>query len=133
MKTHSKEMEMAINKIVGMLKNFKEVIDAVISDKSMVRDWVENLILVQTYIGIKFQEAILKKTAQKVGKDYRLATPKEESGGIDGFINNTPVSIKPSTYKLEKNRLEEKIKAKIVYYEKLDKGIEFEFDLDDFK
>lgn len=132
LKNHSKEIETATDKILKMLEKFKEIVGAMVSEKLMVKNWIEDLILIQTYVGLKFQEVIFKRVAKEVKKDYRLATPKEESGGIDGFINNTPVSIKPLTYKLEKKRLEEKIKAKIIYYEKLDKGIEFEFDLDDF-
>lgn len=133
LKNHPKEIETATDRMLKMLKKFKEIVNAMISDKSMVKSWVEDLILIQTYVGLKFQEVILKRIAKEVKKGYRLAIPKEESSGIDGFINSIPVSIKPSTYKLEKKRLEEKIKAKIVYYEKLDKGIEFEFELDDFR
>lgn len=133
LKNHSKEIETATDKMLKMLEKFKEIVSAMISDKSVVRNWIEDLILIQTYIGIKFQEVILKRIAREVKKDYRLAVPKEESGGIDGFINNIPVSIKPSTYKLEKKRLKENIKAKIIYYEKLDRGIEFEFNLNDFR
>lgn len=133
LKTHSKEIETAIDKVLKMLEKFKETLGSIIANKIIIRNWIEDLILMQTYIGVKFQEVILKIIAQKIKKKYRLATPKEESKGIDGFINDTPISIKPSTYKLEKKRLEEKIKTKIIYYEKLDDGIEFEFNLNDFK
>ncbi len=133
LKTHPKELEDATSRILKMLENFKEVINKITSEKVMIKDWIEDLVLVQTYIGIRFQEVILKRIAKESGKNYRVSTPKEESKGIDGFINNIPVSIKPLTYKLEKKRLGEEIKAKIVYYEKLDKGIEFKFDLNNFK
>ena len=133
LKTHSEQIEIAVNKITKMLENFKEAINLATKDKTIIRKWVEDLILSQTYIGVRFQEAILKRISKKTGKKYRIATPEEESRGIDGFINNVPVSIKPLTYKLERKRLEEKIKAKIIYYEKLEDGIEFEFNLDDFK
>jgi len=55
------------------------------------------LVLVKTFIGLKFQEAILKKVASIMGKTYRLTKPEEEAKGIDGFIGDIPVSIKPST------------------------------------
>jgi hypothetical protein len=68
-------------------------------------------------VGLRFQEAILKELSSRLGKKYRLAKPEEESKGIDGFIDNIPVSVKPETYKLERD-LKEKIKAPIIYYRK---------------
>lgn len=58
---------------------------------------------------------------------YRLADPKEESQGIDGFIGNIPISIKPITYKT-KNALREEIKTKIISYNKTKSGLEIEAD-----
>jgi hypothetical protein len=48
--------------------------------------------------------------------------PEEESKGIDGFIGDIPVSIKPSTYKV-KGSLPETISCKVIYYEKIKDGI----------
>jgi len=59
-------------------------------------------------------------------KNYRLANPDEESKGIDGFIGDIPVSIKPETYKIKKG-LNESIKVKMVYYEKIKNGIEVDY------
>jgi len=59
-------------------------------------------------------------------KNYRLANPDEESKGIDGFIGDIPVSIKPETYKIKKS-LNESIKVKMVYYEKIKNGIEVDY------
>jgi len=59
-------------------------------------------------------------------KNYRLANPDEESKGIDGFIGDIPVSIKPETYKIKKS-LNESIKVKMVYYEKIKNGIEIDY------
>lgn len=119
-------IENAIKRISEMLNNFKEVIEKI--DETMIRRWVEDLVLVKTFIGIRFQEAILKHLSLKLGKKYRLASPEEEAKGIDGFLDNIPISIKPITYKLEGKRLQEKIKAKIIYYKKVDDGIEFDID-----
>jgi hypothetical protein len=114
----------ATTKIMNMLTNFKNVISKV--DERVVREWVEDLVLVKTFIGLRFQEVILKRIASLTGKKYRMATPEEESKGIDGFIDGVPVSIKPITYKLEKGRLIEKIKGKVIYYKKVEDGIEFD-------
>lgn len=78
--------------------------------------------LIKTFIGLKFQEAILSKAAQILGTDYRFASPDEEAQGIDGYVGNTPVSIKPETYKA-KQSLQEKIAARLIYYEKVKDGI----------
>jgi len=78
----------------------------------LIKKWVEDLVLEKTFIGLRFQEAILKKVASIKNTNYRLSEPKEESQGLDGFIGNEPVSIKPSTYKT-KNALREEIKQRL--------------------
>lgn len=48
--------------------------------------------------------------------------PKDEKKGIDGYIGNVPVSLKPITYK-HKEMLAEKIDIDIIYYEKQKNGL----------
>ena len=50
-----------------------------------------------------------------------------EARGIDGYIGEIPVSIKPTTYK-SKNMLQEKIDSTIIYYDKVKDGIKVELD-----
>jgi len=114
----------AVEKISDMLGNFKEVMDEI--DEKTIRAWVEDLVLVKTFVGIRFQEAILKRIAHMFRKKYRLAEPEEEAKGIDGFIEDVPISIKPHTYKVEAKRLQEKIRVCIIYYEKTEDGIKFD-------
>ena len=118
-------IENATERISEMMNNLKEVIKSI--DKSMIKKWAEDLVLEKTFIGLRFQEAILKKVASIKNTNYRLAEPKEESQGIDGFIDDTPVSIKPITYKT-KNALREEIKAKIIFYNKTKSGLEIDAD-----
>ncbi|MEM2179126.1 MAG: MjaI family restriction endonuclease [Candidatus Aenigmatarchaeota archaeon] len=113
----------AVRRIKKMIKNFKEVIEKI--DEELIQEWIEDLVLTQTFIGLRFQEAILKKLSLLSGKKYRMATPKEESKGIDGFIGNIPVSIKPETYKIKK-MLREEIKAQIIFYKKEKNKIVFD-------
>jgi hypothetical protein len=119
-------IEKATAKIAKKIKEFENVMEKI--DKNIIREWVEDLVLVKTFIGLRFQEAVLKKIAVSLNKTYRLATPEEEAKGIDGFVGDIPISIKPETYKVEKGRLGERIEAKIVYYVKTEDGIEFEFE-----
>ncbi len=117
---HPKAIENASEKINEMVNNLKEAIQKI--DKTMIREWVKDLVLEKTFIGLRFQEAILKKVAGIKKEKYGLSTPQEESKGIDGFIGNDSISIKPITYKT-KNSLRENIDAKIIYYDKTKNGL----------
>ena len=124
LKKYPKAIEMATNKLRDMVINLKNSINKI--DDEIIKKWVKDLVVVKTFVGLKFQEAILKKGAEIIKKNYRLATPNEESKGIDGFIDDIPVSIKPETYKIKKG-LNESIKVKMVYYEKIKNGIEVDY------
>jgi hypothetical protein len=124
LKKYPKAIEMATKKLKDMVTNFKDSINKI--DDKIIKKWVKDLVVVKTFIGLKFQEAILKKGAEIMKKNYRLSSPAEESKGIDGFIGDIPVSIKPETYKIKKG-LSENIKLKIIYYEKLKDGIEVDY------
>jgi hypothetical protein len=115
----------AVQRIAGMIENLKEALDKI--DRDMIERWVRDLVIVQTFIGLRFQEAILRKVAEVRGVSWRLATPEEEAQGIDGYIGDEPVSIKPETYDV-KAALPETIAVKIIRYRKLRTGIEIEFD-----
>lgn len=98
-----------------MIEELKTAINKI--DESMVKKWVADLVLDKTFMGLRFQEVILKRIAKLKGSTYRLANPSEESKGIDGFIGEIPVSIKPESYKT-KAMLNEEISVKIIFYEK---------------
>lgn len=89
----------------------------------------EEWVLVKTYTGLKFQEAILRKLSEIKGCDFRLAEPLEEAKGIDGYVGEDAYSIKPSTYE-GMQFLSETIDIKIIIYEKKKNGIEFEIEDD---
>lgn len=122
---HPEAISTAANKIFDMVNNFKDVMTKI--DKEMVERWVKDLVIIKTFIGLKFQEAILKTVASFFQTTYRLAEPAEEAIGIDGFIGNKPVSIKPTTYEIKKS-LAEVIQAPILFYEKVKDGIRITFD-----
>jgi uncharacterized protein YukE len=114
----------ATEKILQKLKELKNSLNNI--DRTMVEQWVRDLLIVKTFVGLKFQEAILKKGAELKRTNYRLAEPEEESKGIDGYIGDVPVSIKPHTYKI-KASLPEHIDIKIIYYKKINDGIEVDY------
>ena len=107
-----------------MIENFKEAINKI--DKEVIEKWVRDLVIVKTFVGLRFQEALLKKGSELLREDCRLASPGEEAKGIDGFIGKIPVSIKPHTYDL-KASLPEHIDCKIIRYKKTDDGVEVDY------
>ncbi len=110
----------ATDKIFEKLQEFKDVLKEI--DRGTVEKWVRDLVIVKTFVGLRVQEAILKKGSEIKGTYYYLSEPDEEAKGIDGYIGNIPVSIKPHTYNV-KASLPERVEVKILYYEKIDDGI----------
>ena len=122
---HPEAINVATHKIVEMLELLKSAMNKI--DRSLVEQWVKDLVIVKTFVGLRFQEAILKKVAENQKRSYKLASPQEESQGIDGFIGDRPVSIKPATYE-SKRALSEDIRANIIYYTKRKDGIIVEYE-----
>ena len=120
LKTHPGTIKEATKRISDKLKEVKGSFDNI--DDKLIERWVEDLVLVKTFIGLRVQEAILKKLAEIKGVKPRLATPQEESKGIDGFIGEVPVSIKPKTYELMKH-LQDRIGVRTILYEKTEDGV----------
>jgi len=115
----------ATEKILLKVEELKNALNKI--DQTTVEQWVRDLVIVKTFVGLRFQEAILKKVAEIKGANYRLSQPNEEAKGIDGYIGDIPISIKPHTYKA-KASLSEHIDAKIIYYKKIDSGIEVDYE-----
>ena len=120
-------IDAATNKIMSMVENFSEAVQKI--DPAMIKSWVEDLVLVKTFAGLRFQEAILRKLSEIKGCAYRLAEPHEESQGIDGFVGEEAYSIKPNTYDAMPT-LAESIEVKIIFYEKKSDGVMFEIPED---
>lgn len=85
------------------------------------------MIIVKTYQGLKVQKIILRKVASALGKTLTPATSADESKGIDGYIDDTPVSVKPSTLDI-KPELLDNLPECIIFYEKASTGLKITFD-----
>jgi hypothetical protein len=108
-------IEEATEKVHDMIQKMREAMKKI--DEDMTRRWIEDLVLYKTYTGLgRNEEAIFKKLAKEYSLEYTRSTPSEEARGIDGYLGEQPVSIKPITYQ-QKDRLQEDIDAPIVYYE----------------
>ncbi len=124
LKQHPEAIKNATERIVEMMQNLKEAMTRI--DKELIEQWVKDLVIVKTFIGPRFQKSILKAVATELGKPFRLSSPEDESKGIDGYIGNDPVSIKPITYQ-SKQALQESIKVTMIFYQKEKNGISIEF------
>lgn len=118
-------IERASDKIYTQVQNLRKAIFLI--DQDMVKQWVEDLVIYKTFNGLYVQKAILASLAERAHNTYRLATPEEESKGIDGFVGNIPYSIKPDTYKTM-GRLPEIINVKMIYYSKTKTGLKIEVE-----
>ena len=118
-------VENATAKIYTQVQNLKEAIQLI--DRDMVQRWVEDLVITKTYNGMYVQKAILAKLGNIKRLPYRLATPDEESIGIDGYVGTVAYSIKPDTYKTM-NRLSETIDVKMIYYTKTKTALKIEVE-----
>ena len=117
--------EKATEKIYAQVQNLRNAISLI--DREMVRNWVEDLVINKTFNGLYVQKAILASLASKKSTTYRLATPDEESQGIDGYVGTVAYSVKPDTYKTM-GRLSETINVKMIYYTKKKTGITIEVE-----
>lgn len=117
--------EKATEKIYAQVQNLRNAIPLI--DREMVRNWVEDLVINKTFNGLYVQKAILASLASKKSTTYRLATPDEESQGIDGYVGTVAYSVKPDTYKTM-GRLSETINVKMIYYTKKKTGITIEVE-----
>lgn len=112
-------IENATDKAYEGVMNLKEAIDKI--NRDMVKAWVTDLVLVKSRIGITYQKIILKYLANEKNTNYRLATPEEEKIGIDGFIGDKPVQIKPETF-IEKGLIQFETEYDIIYYRPAQSG-----------
>ena len=117
--------ENATDKIFAQVQNLRKAIPVI--DREMVEKWVQDLVINKTFNGMYVLKAILASLAERRGTTYRLATPEEESMGIDGYVGEVPYSVKPDTYKTM-GRLSETIDVKMIYYSKTKTNLKIEVE-----
>ena len=122
---HPEAFDKATEKIFAQVQNLQKAVPQI--DREMVKQWVEDLVINKTFNGMYVQKAILASLAERKNAGFRLATPEEESKGIDGFVGEIPSSVKPDTYKTM-GRLSERIDVKMIYYTKTKTGLKIEVE-----
>lgn len=98
----------------------------------MIRDWVEDLILVKTAEGLLIQRTILQHLAEEFAHTVQYASPEEEAKGIDGYVGAVPVSVKPVSYNTKPSTKHEEIEAAMVYSKTTDKYLTVRYNPGDF-
>jgi len=119
MKNYPEAIEKATRKVSDMMEKMKKAMGKI--DESLVRDWVEDLVITKTAEGLIIQEIILSYLAEKNDTSWRPANEEEESRNIDGYIGNQPVQIKAATYLSKKSSVRETIGVSVIYYKKTSK------------
>lgn len=113
LKSHKKKLDRAVTLIAQKLKNVKKALNSI--DENTMTAYVEDLVLAKTYRGFRIQQLIFKEIKKQYHVRFKPATTKDESKGIDGYLNDEPVSVKPVSYK-KQTQLQESHDIPIVYY-----------------
>ena len=116
---YPKAIDKATDRVVAMIDQIRDAMDKI--DRATVLRWVTELVLEQTYVGLRVERAILEETAHRLKKELQFSSPEDESRGIDGYLDGIPVSVKPDTYKVM-DTISETIDARMIYYEKKSNG-----------
>jgi len=118
-KVGKEKIDVAAKKTWDKIQQAKENIEKLTFKD--VEEWIRNLIINKTFSGLQIQRDILEMISET--GEWRLATPEEESKGIDGVVDGKFISIKPYSYKSTIAQTKEKIKYPIVFYKQTKRGL----------
>ena len=127
---HPNAIDRATEKIKAHISNLKAAIEKV--DESMIREWVKDLVLVKTAEGLLIEQKIFEHLCQEFNLPHRDSTAAEESRGVDGYVGDTPVSVKPDSYESKTSTKHEELDAVVVKYKTTSKYLTIFYDETDF-
>jgi hypothetical protein len=89
-------------------------------DLDMCKDYVEEVVFNKTHFGMGGESTAIVVAAEHFDMPYRFSNAQEESQGIDGFIGDYPVQVKPadSNYKAHVHNHADVDKTLVIRYEK---------------
>lgn len=87
------KINQATDKLCEMLD--KMPVDKTVFTQDMAHRYIQELVYNKTHYGMSGEFHSVCAVADYFGKTYRFSTPEEESQGIDAFIDNKPVQVKP--------------------------------------
>lgn len=122
----------ARDKIMDMIEEYREVIQEI--DEDMVEAWVEELVIEKTAEGLMIETMILRYLADQYDVEYHQSDSNEESKGIDGYLGDQPVSVKPKSYDTKgSTKAREDIKYPIIKYHDTDNYVYLYYDEDELE
>jgi hypothetical protein len=89
-------------------------------DLDMCNDYIKEVVFNKTHFGMGGESTAIIVTAEHFNLPYRFSNAIEESQGIDGFIGEYPVQVKPadSNYKAHVRNHADVDKTLVIRYEK---------------
>lgn len=88
----------AQQRIHEYVTRIRDAAQDILSNPESTLEWVKDLVIDKTFDGFQKQTKILNAEAEKAHVQYRPATSIDESKGIDGYIANESVQIKPESF-----------------------------------
>jgi hypothetical protein len=87
-------------------------------DQAMCIDYAKEIVYNKTHMGMAGEEMAVMAAAKYYEMPYRFSTPEEESKGIDAWIGDKPVQVKPhdSAFKAHVHNHADKDKTLVVTY-----------------
>jgi len=87
------KIKMATDKLYSMLQ--KMPVDNEIFTRELAQKYIEELCYNKTHYGMSGEYHAVVAAATYFNKEFRFSTAEEESMGIDAWIGETPVQVKP--------------------------------------
>ena len=109
-----------INQAATKLKEMVDKMNLGDIDLDMCKDYVEEVVFNKTHFGMGGESTAIVVAAEHFDMPYRFSNAQEESQGIDGFIGDYPVQVKPadSNYKAHVHNHADVDKTLVIRYEK---------------
>lgn len=89
----AEKIQSATNKLFSYLN--KMPLDHTVFTRKIAEDYILDLVINKTHYGMSGEYYAVLATAKYFNLDYRFSTAEEESQGIDAWIGNNPVQVKP--------------------------------------
>lgn len=132
MENNGDSIEEATEKIMDMIERYREAIKEI--DEDMVEEWVRELVIEKTAEGLMIETMILRYLSDKHDVEYHQSSSDEESKGIDGYLGEQPISVKPKSYDTKgSTKGREDIDVPLVKYHDTDNYVYLYYDEDEFE
>jgi hypothetical protein len=119
----------ARKRIKSKLNEYSQIINSI--DDKIIDDWIEDLVYLKTYQGYRIEKLIRLHLGREYNAYTRKPTVDEEKKGIDGYVGECPISVKPKGY--PRKNLKENLNGVLILYELKSGVLTYEYDHNDLK